>query len=170
MEEIKKLEGFNDYYYISSYGYIITKNWRNSKREAIIKTCLDACGYKRTALMHNGKLKTIKIHRLVAISFIQNPENKPQVNHIDGNKQNNNINNLEWVNNSENQIHAYKIGLNKAKRGEENSKAILTEKQVKEIRSKFKKRVYTREMLGIEYGVKASTIKDIILRKSWKHI
>lgn len=57
--------------------------------------------------------KTWPVHRVVAITFIPNTEDKPQVNHIDGVKTNNNINNLEWCTNSENQIHAYKFGLNK---------------------------------------------------------
>ena len=59
----------------------------------------------------NGKHKLVTIHRLVAIHFISNPDNKPQVNHIDGDKTNNNIINLEWVTAQENNIHARKTGL-----------------------------------------------------------
>lgn len=63
--------------------------------------------------------RTVKIHRLVALVFIPNPENKPQVNHIDGNKTNNCVSNLEWCDNSENQKHAFKYGLHKSKKGDE---------------------------------------------------
>lgn len=64
-----------------------------------------------TKLCKNGIAKFKKVHRLVAESFIPNPENKPQINHIDGNKQNNNIYNLEWVSNRENMQHAFSTGL-----------------------------------------------------------
>ena len=65
-------------------------------------------GYLETHLYINNKNKVFKVHRLVAMAFIPNPENKPEVNHKDGNKQNNSKENLEWCTSSENQIHAYK--------------------------------------------------------------
>jgi hypothetical protein len=70
-------------------------------------------GYFRVQLWSGGFVKHHLVHRLVANAFITNPDGKPQVNHIDGNKKNNNVENLEWVTQSENQIHAYKLGLQK---------------------------------------------------------
>lgn len=67
--------------------------------------------YKFVTLLINGKQKRMRVHRLVAETFIDNPDNKPYVNHIDGNRGNNNVTNLEWVTPSENTIHAVKIGL-----------------------------------------------------------
>ena len=68
-------------------------------------------GYQHVTLQINGKPKRFRVHRLVAEAFIPNPENKPYVNHIDGNRQNNNINNLEWVTPAENTQHAVNTGL-----------------------------------------------------------
>ena len=67
--------------------------------------------YCITSYYKDGKQKHVYVHRLIAKAFAPNPENKPQVNHIDGNPRNNNANNLEWVTGSENMIHAYKTGL-----------------------------------------------------------
>ncbi len=68
-------------------------------------------GYERVTIYKNGKRKDFQVHRLVADAFIPNPDNKPQVNHIDGNKLNNVVENLEWVTRSENQLHAKRTGL-----------------------------------------------------------
>ena len=70
-------------------------------------------GYLVTDLYEDGKRTTVRVHRAVAEAFIPNPENKPEVNHKDGNKMNNRVENLEWVTKSENALHAYKTGLMK---------------------------------------------------------
>lgn len=136
----------------------------------ILKPAKDNRGYLRYGIMINKKLTTLKSHRMVAETFILNPKNKKQVNHINGIKNDNRVENLEWCSQEENMKHGALNKLFNGVKGEKNIKSLLTESQVIEIRSKFKKRVYTREMLGREYGVKPCTIKDVILRKSWKHI
>jgi len=77
----------------------------------VVNTCL----YPNTKLHCNGIKKTVMLHRLVAIAFVENPNNYEEVNHIDGNKQNNRHTNLEWVTRSQNQKHAYATGLQVAK-------------------------------------------------------
>ncbi len=95
--------------------YIITdvNTVFNVKRKKLIKVQVDKDGYLVVQLWKNSKPKKFKMHRLVAMAFIPNPENKPQVNHINGIKFDNSIENLEWVTQSENMLHAYKIGLQK---------------------------------------------------------
>lgn len=175
-ELFRNVKNTNGIYWISNYGRLLTLNHRNSGKAKIMKPAKDANGYLRTMIVSNGKLKTIKIHRLVAEAWIENPENKSQVNHIDFDRSNNKANNLEWMTPKENTEYSYKAGrikkpiCTKFVKGSDIGTSILTESQVLEIRSKFKPRVYTREMLGKEYGVAAATIKDIVLRKSWNHI
>lgn len=94
---------------LSRYKYktsIISDEWRP------VKHVLDkGIGYYLVTLVHEGKRKNCFIHRLVATAFIDNPENKPMVNHIDGDKTNNHINNLEWCTAKENSVHAVRTGL-----------------------------------------------------------
>lgn len=170
MEEIFKTVPTHPTYQVSNMGRLKTFNWKGSGREAIMKPAINQSGYLRTvALDVNGKLRPVLIHRLVAVTFIDNPLNKPQVNHKNGIKTDNRVENLEWMTGSENCKHSFEIHL-QDNRGSKNPISKLDETKVLEIRSKFRKRIYTREMLGKEYGVKASTIKDIILRKSWTHV
>jgi len=110
------IKKYNDYL-VSSDGKI----YRNEKE---LKLHENSKGYLRFPCSVNGKVKQMLVHRVVAELYIPNPENKPQVNHIDGNKHNNNINNLEWCTNRENQNHAIKLGLKKSvPKGDKNAKA-----------------------------------------------
>lgn len=84
---------------------------QNIKTEKFLKPSPNSSKYLQLRLQNRGISRSIGIHRLLAQAFIPNPKNKPQVNHIDGNKQNNSLNNLEWVTHQENIQHAYDIGL-----------------------------------------------------------
>lgn len=128
-EEIWKainVSGFETAYEVSNYGRVRSigrivafgkqKRFAPSKilnASSIQKKKINKVGYKSISLCFNGKTIRVPVHRLVALTFIDNPDNKPQVNHIDGNSFNNNVNNLEWVTCLENNRHAIKLGLTK---------------------------------------------------------
>ena len=127
MEEIwKDIEGYEGLYQVSNLGrvkslgrYVKSNKGMQYRTEQIKvpserkrKTAIQ--GYLTTQLYKNNKGKNCYIHRLVANAFIDNPENKPTVNHINGNKHDNRVVNLEWSTYRENNVHAYKTGLNDA--------------------------------------------------------
>lgn len=102
--EYKKLEGFDFDYFITKDGKI----WASNKLHGdggFMRQC-DFKGYKTVGLYKDGKQITCRVHRLVAQTFIPNPENKPYINHIDGNRANNHVDNLEWCTQKENVYHA----------------------------------------------------------------
>ena len=109
--DYKQIKNFPNYY-IFNDGRVFS----NNKHEFMIPK-KHYKGYLCVTLSKQGKTKTFKIHRLVAQAFIPNPNNLPQVNHINGIKTDNNVNNLEWCTNSENQKHAYDVGLRKHYKG-----------------------------------------------------
>lgn len=116
----KDIKGFEGIYKVSNYGRI--KSIIRYKK--MMKTALDRSGYLKICLTDSKHKKhTIKIHRLVAENFIPNTENKEQVNHIDGNKENNRVDNLEWCSQSENMIHAFKNNLIHRGKGKESPRA-----------------------------------------------
>lgn len=124
MEEVwKPIDGYEGIYEVSSFGRIKsleriiknsgTRSGYSKLKERILTPRVNKKrhGYYEISLKKNGMEKRYKVHRLVAMAFIPNPEGKPEVNHIDGNKSNNSILNLEWVTSKENKQHAWQTGL-----------------------------------------------------------
>lgn len=148
---------------LSLEDYIITKEGEvyNKRNGHKVKPQINGTGYYRVGI--GGKLHFV--HRLVAKLYIPNPENKPQVNHKDGNKLNNNVENLEWVTNKENTIHAIKTGLQPI---EEKSKvAKLKRSQVQFIKSHDE---MTRKELADLFNISENTISDIRNGRTWKTV
>lgn len=137
-------------------------------KERILKPSIDRYGYKKIVLTKNGKSYYFTVHRLVAINFISDPEaERNTVNHKDGNKLNNHVDNLEWMSHKENLQHAWDTGLKKPsvqKKGEENKKAKLTNKQAEEIRNSN----LSLRKLGAIYGVHNKVISRIKKGISYK--
>lgn len=105
-EEWKQIEGYEKDYEISSFGQI--KSVKNGV-DKFMRAVARYRDYPRVSLSKEGKQKGFAVHRLVAIAFIDNPENKPHINHIDGNKKNNHVSNLEWCTHKENMDHYQKM-------------------------------------------------------------
>lgn len=138
MNEIwKAIEGYEGYYEVSNYGRVrsftrVAVTYANGgtqvRQGKIRKGTIDKTnGYSRLLLCVNGNQKSFNIHRLVAIAFIPNPENKPHVNHKDGNKANNHVDNLEWATAAENSQHAIRTGLTLNKGSDNgNAKPLVT--------------------------------------------
>ena len=100
------VSGYEGLYSINENGHVY-----GHKRNKLIKPYINQSGYKKCALSKNSIVKHVSVHRILAATFLENAENKPQVNHMDGNKLNNNLSNLEWVTGSENIQHAFATGL-----------------------------------------------------------
>lgn len=134
MEIFKDICNYENYYQASSKGNIISLGYNNTRKRKILKGGFDKNGYKLHIFCVDSVRKTIKAHRIIAQTFIPNPLNKPQVNHINGVKHDNRVENLEWCTNHENIKHAQKMGLMKGLSGEKNpmfgKKLTIKEKEI----------------------------------------
>lgn len=137
----KDIEGYEGLYQISNYGNIVSLNYNHTKKRKEL-ICEINNGYCKIGLCKNNKTKRYMVHRLVAKAFIDNPYNKNQVNHIDGNKQNNRVDNLEWVTPKENTEHSIKNSLRKMKKikmiNKNNNEIIYVFENIIELRQKIK--------------------------------
>jgi len=170
MKEIwKEIKGYEGLYQVSNLGNIKHLKFKKKNvltggfsliKERILKPVKHYNGYVFVDLHKNGSHKITAIHRIVALNFIDNINNKPQVNHFDGNKENNNVINLEWCTMSENMIHALNNGLSRTK---------LLPNDVIEIR-KLLKTGLTHLKIADIFDVKRCVIADISSKRTWNHV
>ena len=175
VEVWKTIPGNREIYMISNAGNVKTAD-RIGARGRFIKghklsTHKNSSGYNRVAMNLDGKLKEYFTHRIVAQLFVDNPNNKPCVNHIDGNKLNNRSDNLEWCTRSENENHAWKNGLKTSHtpKGEKHAMHKLTQAQVDYIRSVHvpHDKEFGTKPLAVKFNVSAQTITNIVHNWNW---
>lgn len=174
IEEWRDITGYEGLYQVSNLGRvrsldryveskIICKSFIKGK---ILNTSFQKNGYVVITLSKSGKRKQFKIHRLVAQAFISNFENKPEVNHKDGDKTNNCSDNLEWVTRKENNQHAFDTGLNN------NHSKKLTDDEIRTVRQEYipYSRKYSTLTLAKKYKVSRPTISQILKEKRYKNV
>lgn len=165
-DTMQPLKGFEDSYLIDDCGNVLSK----FTGRPLFKGD-NGRGYLQVHLYRDGKHYHKYVHRIVAQQFLPNSKDLPEINHKDGNKQNNHISNLEWVTSSENKFHAFRTGLSKSydKRGEANPRSKLTVTDVHvalHILEKFPNVPYVAKL----FKVKRSTIQSIKSGKNWGHL
>lgn len=169
----KDIKGFEGFYQINEYGdvkslsrYIQNHSKKQLIPERILKTCKVGKGYLTVCLRDGINTYRKYIHQLVAEHYIPNPNNLPIPNHKDGNKENNYYENLEWTTYSGNNQHAYDTDLKD--KGEDFYNAKSTDNDVCEILKNGKYTTY--QNIADIYNVSKATIRDVLIRKTWKHI
>ena len=171
IETWKPIPGYEGIYSASNTGLIKSETSRQQwKSGRILKNLVHKGGYLKLRLWKNSRYKHFLVHRLIALTFLGPCPPKHEVNHKDGNKANNFINNLEYVTPKENTNHAVRSGLFNDRKGEKSVRSKLTNKQVIEIRKKHIPYKYSTVKIAKEFNVCPSTIGSIIRYTSWSHI
>ena len=192
-KDVKSYEGFEDFYMVSSLGRVKSKDryvinrWKGETFiSGKVLTPAISKGYPVVQLNKNSIVKSVKVHRLVALAFISNPHDKQTVNHKNGDKTDNRVINLEWSTVRENLVHALDTNLRVNLYGENHNMAKLSKDRVLLIREMWdfsekdriekgfsrldKRRSFSLTWLGKCFRVAISHISLIVKRKIWKHI
>lgn len=162
MNRMENIEGYEGLYKIDINGNVFSV-----KRKKYLKPWKDSRGYLLVYIYKNRNGTLCRVSRLVALTYLSNPNNYPQINHIDGIKTNNNISNLEWCSSFQNLKHAFRMGL-KNHKGILHPRHKLTENQVREIRD-LKGKEKLKETAK-SYGLCIAGIWNVQNYKSWKHL
>lgn len=164
----KPIPGFSSQL-VSDTGLV--RSLPNSQHNGIVrKTQINQFGYWTVSGMRrdSGKPITLSVHRAVALAFIPNPDNKPEVSHKDGVRAHNWASNLEWCTSSESRKHAVERGT--SYRGELNSQAKLNRTNVREIRQLYAQGLRPLRAIGDRYGVQSSAIRQVVTGRTWGYV
>lgn len=180
-EEWRDVVGYEGLYQVSNIGSVrsldrihpTTSNVGNAtlykRKGSVMSPKTEKSGYITQTLSKDKITKTRKVHRLVAQAFIPNPEKKPQVNHKNGIKSDNRVENLEWVTTFENRQHAYDTGLQKPTKGTLNGMAVYTERDVEFVSIQY---AMGMKQVDIErtYEYSKAFVHSVVNNKSWRHV
>jgi HNH endonuclease/NUMOD4 motif len=163
-EEFRPVVGYEGHYQVSDQGRV-----RSLKRGKVMAQMKNRRGYLQINLYWEGRAKNYLVHRLVAQAFLGRIPLAWQVNHKDGVKTNNKLDNLEVVTAEANRAHAREKGLFRPKHGEENFNAKLTEEDVRTIRRLWQEKVSALE-ISFRYRMSQRAIYSVIKRETWRHV
>ena len=171
-ETWRDIKGYEGLYAISSTGRvkrlarnrIIATGVNKPLKEKMIKTFKGKHGYIHVNLWKNGQMKQHRIHRLIMLAHTEKPQNKNVINHIDGDKTNNILENLEWCTSKENTMHGFETGL--MKKGERHSQAKLKDVQILDIKRIYSEGESSQRYLARKFNVTQATIWRIVNNKS----
>lgn len=171
----KDIPGYEGLYRVSSIGNVqsvpsTTKNSRGGRKRTgeVMRQAMMPNGYPSISLNKDGRAKSYRVHRLVALAFHPNPENKPCINHKNCNRSDNRVENLEWCTWSENNSHAHKYGAQRKHYGQNHHNSKITQEIANEIRAKYIPNVYSMSTLGKEYNLANGTIQAILENRTWQ--
>lgn len=178
-DEIVPVPGYEKYYGATRDGRVFSLNYRRTGKIAELaqseltdKRRMSKTKYRRAKMYFINKNTQTAVHRIVALTFVDNPHGYNCVNHINGDKGDNRAENLEWCTNAQNIRHAEANNLSRHINGEDHHAAILTEQRVREIKSELKEREYRGQLGDIakKHNVSIHCIFDIKRGKSWRHV
>ena len=159
---VKSIPNTNGKYFVTSDGCIISRSRKNFT-DYVLTQRLNSSGYLYVDVKIQGKRKKLLVHRAIALAFLDNPDNKPCVNHKDGNKLNNYVSNLEWCTYSENMKHAVTMGLNSVPNlsGENHPMHKLTEEKVRQMR-KLSLSGVSSPSIAKQFGITKEQVYNVI--------
>lgn len=169
-ERWKAVKGYAGRYEVSDQGRVRSLNYSGTGRSQVLKSSSDTYGYLQIQLCKNGNRKMTKVHALVLEEFVSPRPPSLVCDHIDANRANNRVENLEWVSVKENTRRGRSSEMLRLRVGSKHPNAKLSEKQVVEIRLRYAAGGVTQRELGREYGIHRAVVSLIVRRKRWKHV